>query len=74
MPGRKKNAAKLKEDPTAAVKIRKYTGKPTYLDQIATSLLTVFTGFFIASAIAIPTGILRISHHHDGAKSVYSNL
>ena len=55
---KEKNAAKLKEDPTAAVKIRKYTGKPTYLDQIATSLLTVFTGFFIASAIAIPTGIL----------------
>lgn len=55
---KERNAAKLKEDPTATVKTRKYTGKPTYLAQITTSLLTVFTGFFIASAIAIPTGIL----------------
>lgn len=55
---KERNAAKLKEDSTATVKTRKYTGKPTYLAQITTSLLTVFTGFFIASVIAIPTGIL----------------
>jgi nitrate/nitrite transport system permease protein len=54
----KRTAEKLAEDPTADVTIRKYTGKPTYIDQIFTSLKTVFTGFFIASLIAIPAGIL----------------
>jgi len=39
-------------------KERKYAGKPTYLDQIFTSLKTVFTGFLIASLIAVPLGIL----------------
>lgn len=53
-----RNAKILAEDPTAEVKIRKYTGKPTYLDQIFTSLMTVFTGFFIASAIALPLGVI----------------
>ncbi len=53
-----RNAKILAEDPTAEVKIRKYTGKPTYLDQILTSLMTVFTGFFIASAIALPLGVI----------------
>src|SRR5262245_7027884 len=42
-----KNAKILAEDPAAEVKIRKYTGKPTYLDQIGTSLMTVFLGFVI---------------------------
>lgn len=53
-----KNAASLSADPQAQVRVRKYTGKPTFLDQIGTSLMTVFAGFVIASAIAIPTGIL----------------
>jgi len=35
-----------------------YTGKPTYFDQILTSLLTVFTGFFFATIVAVPLGIL----------------
>jgi nitrate/nitrite transport system permease protein len=39
-------------------KERRYAGKPTYLDQIATSLKTVFTGFLIASLIAVPLGVL----------------
>ena len=52
------NSNKLAEDSKAEVKIRKYTGKPTYLDQIGTSLLTVFAGFFIASCIAVPVGII----------------
>jgi nitrate/nitrite transport system permease protein len=52
------NAEKLKADPLAKVKVRKYTGKPTFINQIFTSLLTVFTGFFIASVIAIPIGIM----------------
>ncbi len=39
-------------------KERRYAGSPTYLDQIATSLRTVFAGFLIASLVAIPLGIL----------------
>jgi nitrate/nitrite transport system permease protein len=52
--------AKLKaEDPsTPPQQLRKYTGKPTYLDQIFTSLYTVFAGFFIATLIAVPLGII----------------
>jgi nitrate/nitrite transport system permease protein len=37
---------------------RAYTGKPTFLDQIVTSLLTVAAGFLLASLIAIPLGIV----------------
>ncbi len=39
-------------------KDRKYSGKPTYFDQIWTSLETVFAGFIIASLVAVPVGIL----------------
>ncbi|HVH20711.1 MAG TPA: ABC transporter permease [Myxococcota bacterium] len=39
-------------------KERRYAGKPTYLDQIATSLITVFTAFLISSAVAVPLGVL----------------
>jgi nitrate/nitrite transport system permease protein len=39
-------------------KDRRYAGKPTYLDQIRTSLLTVFAGFVIASVLAVPLGVL----------------
>lgn len=39
-------------------KARRYSGSPSYVDQILTSLKTVFTGFVIASLIAIPLGIL----------------
>jgi nitrate/nitrite transport system permease protein len=53
-----RNAAKLAEDPNATVTIRKYTGKPTYIDQIFTSLKTVFAGFVLASLVAVPMGIL----------------
>ena len=53
----KRNAAKLAKNPDAKVKIRPYTGKPTFIDQIFTSLYTVATGFFLASLIAIPVGI-----------------
>jgi nitrate/nitrite transport system permease protein len=53
-----RNQQKLAEDPTADVRIRPYTGKPTFLDQIVTSLLTVFTGFLLATVIAVPLGVL----------------
>ena len=53
-----RNAKKLEKNPDAVVKIRSYTGKATFFDQILTSLLTVFTGFVMASLIAIPIGIV----------------
>ena len=53
-----RNEKKLAKNPDAVVKIRPYTGKATYLDQIVTSLYTVFTGFVIATLVAVPIGIL----------------
>ncbi len=53
-----RNAKKLAKNPDATVKVRNYTGKETFFDQIITSLKTVLFGFFIASAIAIPFGII----------------
>jgi len=54
----KRNAGKLAKNPDAEIKIRTYTGKATFFDQIVTSLVTVFTGFIMASLIAIPVGII----------------
>jgi nitrate/nitrite transport system permease protein len=54
----KRNAEKLAEDPSADMTVRKYTGKPTYIDQIFTSLKTVFAGFLLATLLAVPIGIL----------------
>ncbi len=54
----KRNAKKLAKNPDAKVKIRNYTGKPTFFDQILTSLITVFSGFLIATIIAVPIGII----------------
>ncbi|KPJ95250.1 MAG: nitrate ABC transporter permease [Gammaproteobacteria bacterium SG8_15] len=53
----KRNAKKLEKDPNAEVKIRDYTGKETFFDQIFTSIKTVFTGFLLGTLIAIPLGI-----------------
>jgi nitrate/nitrite transport system permease protein len=52
-----RNQKKLEKDPNAEVKIRPYTGKATFFDQIWTSLITVFTGFLLGTIIAIPLGI-----------------
>ncbi len=54
----KRNAKKLAKNPDAKVKIRQYTGKPTFFDQIGTSIVTVTIGFLLASLIAIPVGII----------------
>lgn len=35
-----------------------YTGRPSFVDQIITSLQTVFAGFLLAAFIAIPIGII----------------
>jgi nitrate/nitrite transport system permease protein len=37
---------------------RKFSASPTYIDQILTSIKTVFFGFVVASLVAIPIGIL----------------
>jgi len=36
----------------------KYTGRPSFVDQIFTSLKTVFAGFLLALLIAVPIGIM----------------
>lgn len=52
-----RNAKKLAKNPDYVVKIRAYTGKETFVDQIFTSLITVTCGFLAAAIIAIPLGI-----------------
>lgn len=54
---RLRNAERLAKNPDVEVRIRRYTGKPTYIDQIITSLKTVFTGFVLATIVAVPIGI-----------------
>jgi nitrate/nitrite transport system permease protein len=54
----KRIAEALAKDPSAEVRRRTYTGRSTFIDQIITSLKTVFTGFVLASVVAIPLGIL----------------
>jgi nitrate/nitrite transport system permease protein len=51
-------AETLAKDPNTEVKRRTYSARPTYLDQIWTSLKTVFMGFMLASLVAIPLGVL----------------
>ncbi len=53
----KRNAAKLEKNPNYVAKVRTYTGKETFIDQIFTSLFTVTSGFLVAAIIAIPLGI-----------------
>lgn len=54
----KRNSERQLVDPDYEVKIRAYTGKPTFVDQIITSIVTVLSGFLIAAVIAIPIGIV----------------
>ena len=53
-----RNAEQLALDPSYQPRQFEWTGKPTYLDQIITSLVTVFFGFVLATAVAVPLGIL----------------
>lgn len=55
---RLRNEKKLAKDPNANVKWRTYKSRVTFFDQIGTSLITVLCGFMLASAIAIPIGII----------------
>lgn len=54
----KRFEAKQAKDPDAELELRPYTGKETFLDQILTSLFTVFVGFLLATLIAVPIGIV----------------
>jgi nitrate/nitrite transport system permease protein len=53
-----RNAERRAAEPGVEITVRRYTGKPTYIDQILTSLKTVFTGFLFATLLAVPIGIL----------------
>ena len=53
-----RNEKKLEANPDAEIKVREYVGSPTFFDQIGRSLITVMSGFFLASLIAIPIGIV----------------
>ena len=53
-----RNKERLAEDPTYEPRNFKWTGKRTYIDQIVTSLYTVFVGFLLATVVAVPLGIL----------------
>ncbi|MBA6416739.1 ABC transporter permease [Colwellia sp. 6M3] len=52
-----RNKVRMEKDPNYQPKVRTYTGKETFLDQIFTSLVTVISGFLVAAIIAIPLGI-----------------
>jgi nitrate/nitrite transport system permease protein len=52
-----RNKVRMAKDPSYQAKIRVYTGKETFLDQIFTSLVTVISGFLVAAVVAIPLGI-----------------
>ncbi len=54
----KRNAELLAKDPAAKIDEREFNGRPTFFDKIKTSLVTVLSGFLVASVIAIPIGIL----------------
>ena len=54
----KRHQAQLERDPNAELRFRDYNRRPTFFDQIWTSLGTVMTGFVLATAIAIPLGIV----------------
>lgn len=53
----KRNAKLAEQGREDRIKWRAYTGKPTYFDQIVTSLGTVALGFLVATIIAVPLGI-----------------
>lgn len=52
-----KNAKLIAAGNEDKVKVRAYTGKPLFVDQIKTSLVTVALGFIIATLIAVPLGL-----------------
>lgn len=53
-----RNAELAAEGRAEDVKVRDYTGQPTFYDQIWTSIQTVLFGFALATLVAVPLGIL----------------
>ena len=53
-----RNAKLVEAGKADQVKDRAYTGKPTYYQQIWTSIKTVFFGFLLATLVAVPLGIV----------------
>jgi nitrate/nitrite transport system permease protein len=63
-----RNEKLIAEGKADKVKQRTYTGKPTYIDQIFTSIKTVGLGFLIATILAVPLGIASgLSRAFNGA-------
>lgn len=54
----KRHERQLDKNPDAQLTFRDYNRRPTFFDQIVTSLFTVMTGFLLATAVAIPLGIV----------------
>lgn len=54
----KRNEELLAKDPNAKLDERKFNGRPTFFDKVETSLVTVLSGFLVATIIAIPVGIM----------------
>lgn len=52
-----RNERLIAEGQPDKVSHREYTGRPTFYDQIWTSIKTVFAGFLIGTIIAVPLGI-----------------
>ncbi|WP_424931263.1 ABC transporter permease [Amaricoccus macauensis] len=52
-----RNAQLIEQGQEDRVRVREYTGQPTYYGQIWTSITTVMFGFLIATAVAVPLGI-----------------
>ena len=55
---KQKTAAINQKRKAAGQKAIVYTGRPSFVDQIITSLKTVFAGFLLAALLAIPVGIV----------------
>ena len=55
---KEKTAAINAQRKEAGLKPIVYTGRPSFIDQIFTSLKTVFAGFLLAALLAIPAGIV----------------
>lgn len=53
-----RNAKLVAEGKADEIRIRAYTGRPTFYQQIWTSIQTVFFGFLIGTAIAVPLGMM----------------
>lgn len=54
----KRNQEILAKNPEATIVVREFNGRPTFFNKIQTSLVTVLSGFLMASIIAIPIGIM----------------